>query len=322
MLAGIVAVVIVALNNHGGFYTAMTELSQYKGESGALKEMNGAYASLLGPDPLGLFGVIVLTSLGTWGLPQMVHKFYTIKDERSIKTGTIISTIFAIVVSGGCYFLGGFGRVFTGNVLPTADGKADFDAIIPNLVTSFPDILSGIVLVLVLSASMSTLASLVITSSSTLTLDLIAPLLKGKDKDAKDKKQLLIMRVLIAAFLALSVIIALNKNNLISDLMGYSWGALAGAFLAPFLYGLYLKRASKIAVWVSLLSATAITVLHYTLVYLPKVNFTFFGMNFASPVNLGAVLMLGNLILFPIVSAITPKMKKEDVDEAFSCYYE
>ena len=53
------------------------------------------------------------------------------------------------------------------------------------------------------------------------------------------------MRVLIVVFIALSVIIAIvqYKSNVtfIAQLMGISWGALAGAFLAPFLYSLFWK---------------------------------------------------------------------------------
>lgn len=103
----------------------------------------------------------------------MVHKFYAIKSEKSIKTGTIISTIFAIIISGGCYFLGGFGRLFDNPVLYNEQGGVIYDGIIPFMLSSLPDILIGVVIVLVLSASMSTLSSLVLTSSSTLTLDFL-----------------------------------------------------------------------------------------------------------------------------------------------------
>ena len=140
--------------------------------------MQGAYSSFFGPDPINLLGVVILTSLGTWGLPQMVTKFYTIKDERSIKSGTVVSTVFAFVVAGGCYFLGGFGRLF---VEMGADSKPveGYDSVIPAMLQNLPELLIGIVVVLVLSASMSTLSSLVLTSSSSITLDLIKPFVKN-----------------------------------------------------------------------------------------------------------------------------------------------
>ena len=176
----------------------------------------------------------------------MIGKFYAIKDEKSINTGTVISTLFAVVVSGGCYFLGGFGRLFDGpEIYDKATGAVVYDSIIPHMLSALPDILIGIVVVLVLSASMSTLSSLVLTSSSTLTLDLL------KDnvmKNMTEKKQIITMQALIVFFIVISVVIALDPPTFIAQLMGISWGALAGAFLAPFLYGLYWKGVTRAGV--------------------------------------------------------------------------
>ncbi len=316
MLVGIVAIITATLGSKGGFASAVTELSQIEASSGDFAGMKGAYTSFFGPDPINLLGVVILTSLGTWGLPQMVHKFYTIKDEKSIHTGTIVSTVFAIIVAGGCYYLGGYGRIF---VKAGDDGLpvTGFDGIIPTMMEKLPDILIGIVVILVLSASMSTLSSLVLTSSSTLTLDLIKPFSKNK---LDEKKTMLIMRVLVGAFLAISVIIALNKNNLITDLMGYSWGALAGSFLAPFLLGLFWKGVTKSAVFVNIVFGVGTSVIHLILKSAGMISGTILGINIASPVNLGAFTMLFGLILVPLVSLITPKMKKDDIDRIFSCY--
>lgn len=153
----------------------------------------------------------------------MVGKFYAIKDEKSINTGTVISTLFAIVISGGCYFLGGFGRLFDAPELHDEAGNMIFDGIIPHMLSTLPDILIGIVVVLVLSASMSTLASLVLTSSSTLTLDFL------KDnvvKDMSEKKQVRTRQVMVVFFIVLSVVIAMDPPTFIAQLMGISWGAL------------------------------------------------------------------------------------------------
>ncbi|MBQ6600915.1 MAG: sodium:solute symporter, partial [Clostridia bacterium] len=166
MLFGIVAVILAVLKNNGGFMEALGSLSQISAPETA--DMPGAFASFFGPDPVNLLGVVLLTSLGTWGLPQMVQKFYAIKNEKAINKGMIISTAFALVVAGGCYFLGGFGRLYGHKVDVAKDG---FDVIIPAMLEDLPAILIAIVVILVLSASMSTLSSLVLTSSSTLTLD-------------------------------------------------------------------------------------------------------------------------------------------------------
>ena len=300
MLFGIVAVIASVLNGYGGFSESVKKLAEIE------SDVPGVYASFFGPDLPGLLGVVILTSLGTWGLPQMVHKFYAIKDEKSIKAGTIISTLFAIVVSGGCYFLGGFSRLVDESMF-MVDGNPVYDAIIPGMLSKLPDILIGIVVVLVLSASMSTLSSLVLTSSSTLTLDLI----KGNIvKKMDDKKQLLCMRIMLVFFVVISVVIALDPPAFIAQLMGISWGALAGAFLAPFLYGLYWKGVTKAAVWASFACGVGITVANMFFKFIE------------SPINAGAFAMVTGLIIVPIVSLITPKMKNEEVDSIFACLEE
>ena len=157
----------------------------------------------------------------------MVQKFYATRDEKAVKTGTIISTAFAVIISGGCYFLGGFGRLYDTGAIYNADGSVAYDAIIPSMLSTLPDVLIGIVIMLVLSASMSTLASLVLTSSSTLTIDLI----KGNIvKEMDEKKQVFVMRVLLIVFIVISVAMALKPPTFIAQLVGISWGALAGAF--------------------------------------------------------------------------------------------
>ena len=307
MIFGIIAVIWAVLNGQGGFYEAVKSLAEIESDVPLTMGQKGVFASFFGPDLPNLLGVVVLTSLGTWGLPQMVHKFYAIKDEKSIKTGTIISTFFAIIVSGGCYFLGGFGRLFDTPAIYDANGKIVYDAIVPSMLSTLPDILVGVVIVLVLSASMSTLSSLVLTSSSTLTLDLI----KGNIvKNMDEKKQLLCMRIMLVFFVAVSVIIALDPPTFIAQLMGISWGALAGAFLAPFLYGLYWKGVTKAAVWASFACGVGLTVANMFFKFI------------ASPINAGAIAMVAGLIVVPVVSLITPKLKKETTDEIFACYDE
>lgn len=307
MLAGIVAVILAVLNGQGGFMQAVRSLSEIPSDVPVTLGQQGAFTSFFGPDPANLMGVVILTSLGTWGLPQMVHKFYTIRNEKAVNTGTVISTIFAVIISGGCYFLGGFGRLFDNPGIYAEDGSIIYDGIIPSMLSTLPDVLIGIVVILVLSASMSTLSSLVLTSSSTLTLDFI----KGNlMKDLSDKKQLLITRILIVFFIIISVILALDPPTFIAQLMGISWGALAGAFLAPFLYGLFWKRVTKAAVWASFAAGVGITVSNMFLHFI------------ASPINAGAIAMVAGLVIVPVVSVLTPKPEKQHMDSIFACYDE
>ena len=294
MLFGIVAVIVAVLVNNGGFTEAINQLSFIPSET---SEMAGPFVSFFGPDLFNLMGVIILTSLGTWGLPQMVQKFYAIKSGPAVKQGAIISTVFALVVAGGSYFLGGFGRLYGGEIEMTAAGTPVYDSIIPTMLSTLPDLLIGIVIVLVLSASMSTLSSLVLTSSSTLTLDLI------KDnivKNMSEKKQLSYMRVLLVVFVIISAVMALVQYNssitFIAQLMSISWGALAGSFLGPFFWGLFSGRISKSSVWASFVVGVGLTVGNMALG------------SPISPINCGALAMVLSLVIVPLVSLVTPKV--------------
>lgn len=326
MLFGIVAVIAAVISANGGLVNAAKGLSEITGEAG----WNGAYSSFFGPDPLALLFVVLLTSLGTWGLPQMVGKFYSIKSEHDIHKGTVISTVFAIVVAGGCYFLGGFGRLYgdklneIGAINPDT-GAPLYDKIVPTMLSTLPTVIIAVVIVLVLSASMSTLSSLVLTSSSTFTLDVIKPASK---KEMTEKRQVTIMRIFIVFFIVVSAVIAIIKDayptvTFIAQMMGVSWGALAGAFLAPFLYGLYWKGVTKAATVVCFIWGCGIAVLQL-IVTLGGIDVTgwgpILGYIFKSSINSGVVAMVGGLIIVPIVSAFTKKQSKEEVDEIFSCY--
>ena len=306
MLVGIAMVVILILDAKGGLTNALEALGSISDENGNLN----SYNSVFGPNKADLLGVVILTSLGTWGLTQMATKFYAIKDDSAIKRGTIISTIFAVVVAGGSYFMGGFGRLFVNAEDITINGKISYDEIVPTMLNeTLPEVLIGIVVVLVLSASMSTLSSLVLTSSSTLTIDMIKPFTKGK---MDEKKQVLVMRILIAVFLIISVVIALNKNTYITTLMSISWGALAGSFIAPYLYGLFSKKITKPAVWVSFASGVGITVVHMFVFTFGGRGGTLLGFSLASPINAGAFAMIFGLIIVPIISLFT---KQKDSDK-------
>ena len=309
MIVGIIAVIGAVLASKGGFMAALEGLAQVSDPT--VSEAPGVFASFFGPDPINLLGVVILTSLGTWGLPQMVQKFYAIKSESAINKGMIISTIFAAIVAGGCYFLGGFGRLFSDQIDIAANG---YDSVVPTMLSGLSDFLIGVVVILVLSASMSTLSSLVLASSSTLTLDF----LKGHViKDMDEKKQVKWMKGLIVVFIGISVVLAIiqykSSVTIIAQLMGVSWGALAGAFLAPFMYGLYWKKTTKAACWCSFLFSTVFMLANV-------VAKSSFPVLLQSPINAGAFCMIAGLVIVPIVSLFTAKPDKKLVDDAFSCY--
>ena len=339
MLFGIVAVIWAVIAKQGGLNEAIAALSAQSAVTAAGTEFHGAYTSFFGPDPVALLGVVILTSLGTWGLPQMVGKFYAIKDEGAIVKGTIISTFFALVVAGGCYFLGGFGRLYADSIAMTESGTpASFDAIIPAMLNGVTaelgglgDWLMGLVLILVLAASMSTLSSLVITSASTIVLDLVGAVRKKTGAEKSEKGDMLLMRLLIAVSIAIAagiaILVAYNKdaaNRLyISDLMGISWGTLAGCFLAPFMYGLFSKKITKAAVWVSFATGLGITMTEFVLTSVLKIRFaagTFMAYFFNSAINAGMLAMLVGLVIVPVVSALSKTTMPADVEPMFDCY--
>ena len=325
MLFGIVSVIVVVLNAQGGLVEAFNKMKEAVPTAHDLESplyanfQPGDFASWFGPNAMSLLGVVVLTSLGTMGLPQMVGKFYSITDESAIRRGTIISTLFAFVVAGGCYFLGGFGRLYE-PVINEATGKIAYDSIVPAMLVTLPDALIALVVLLVLSASMSTLASLVLTSSSTMTLDLIyrdKKSLPGEVEEGSiddvvaervERRKVVVMRVLIVFFIVISLLIALNPPPFIAQLMGISWGALAGAFLAPFMLGLYWRGVTKSAVWACFVWGVGLTVVNMLMG------------NPINPINCGALAMLGGFPVVWITSLVSPKLSKSYVEKMFECY--
>jgi Na+/proline symporter len=246
----------------------------------------------------------------------MVARFYSIKSEKQIVKGTIISTAFALIIAGGCYFIGSFGRLYSDVVERRPNGTVIFDSIIPTILSGFSEPRIGLVIMLVFAASISTLSSLVMASASTLTLDF----LKGHVvKKMDDKKQLLVIRMLIVVFIVISSVIAIIQYKggitFIAQLMGISWGALAGSFLAPFLYGLYWKRATRAAVWCCFIFSTSFMTLNiFFKSWFPQI--------LQSSINAGAFTILFGLIIVPVVSFITKAPDKTAVESAFSCYEE
>ncbi|MGI6562883.1 MAG: sodium:solute symporter family transporter [Clostridia bacterium] len=292
MLAGAVIMVVYVVNSPqvGGITNAYRSLAQ----------IESAKASLVGPNPASLLGLIILTSLGTWGLPQMVHKFYAIKDGKgAIRRGRIISTIFALVIGVSAYGTGTFGPLFF-NTVP--DGN--FDKIVPMMLTqsAAPDLFLGLITVLVLSASMSTLASLVLVSGSAITIDL------GKGviyKNMSKKFEVNLMRIICVLFVAASFIISVSNPSAIVTLMSLSWGALAGSFIAPFLYGLWNKKATAAGAWASMI--TGLSVMVICVVLLPLLSGSNPGgvVRFLSAApNAGSLAMILSLIVMPVTDRV------------------
>lgn len=300
MLAGVGFMIYFILSNPavGGLSNGLKRLSE-------IPDAGSGLVSIFSAHPLNLLGLIILTSLGSWGLPQMVHKFYAIKDDAAVKKGTIISTVFALIIAGGAYFVGGFGRLFLDNVMPLgANGKPNADMIMPMVLEkALPEALIGIIIILVLSASMSTLSSIVLVSSSAISMDLV----KGTIfPNMKKENVMLLMRILCALFVILSFMVAVTPNSILS-LMSFSWGTIAGAFLAPFLYGLYWKGTTKAGAWSGFITGFSVSI----------AGAIIYKMDAGMAPNIGAAAMLLSLVVVPVVSLISAKLPAKHVANVF-----
>ncbi|MEG2857687.1 MAG: sodium:solute symporter, partial [Clostridia bacterium] len=260
---------------------------------------------------LNLVSLVLLTSFGTWGLPQMIHKFYAIRDEQSIKKATVISTVFAAIIGIGAYFVGTFGRLFLNNTLP----KEGFDKIIPDMLVAalsngvFVNIVLAVILLLVLSASMSTLSAIVLSSSSAIAVDLVGEVAPNMDK----KKQMLLMRGLCFLFVLLSFIFAVGKLSFIIALMAFSWGAVSGCFIGPYIWGLYSKKTTRAGAWAGMIAGLG------TLLCLVVGTTLMSGFQMASANSplFGVIAMIVSCIAVPLVSAFTKPLDKIQVENAF-----
>lgn len=266
---------------------------------------------------------IMLTSFGTWGLPQMVSKYYAIKDVQSIKKARFISTAFAIIIGCGAYFIGSLSRLVLNNKLP----EGGVDSVIPNtLLTALGDsnilttIILAVILILLLSASMSTLSSIVLSSSSAISVDLI-PAVK---KNYNDKNQVTVTRVLCLVFVALSYLFATKNITIIVNIMSFSWGIVSGCFIGPYIWGIYSKKVTKAGAWAGMICGfltVAITTIVLTANALGVDGATFadaFKVASKKAPEMGVAAMAVSIVIVPIVSMFTKKFDDKFLSEVFS----
>ena len=296
MLIGVILLIIAVMRSEivGGFSDGIKAITQKTEELG-----------LTASSHIGLWATVLMTSFGTWGLPQMVHKYYGIKDEREVKRGTVISTLFCLVVAGGGYFIGSLARLFFDSLdeIPGAGaGKTDY--LVPNMLamSDISEVLIGVILVLLIAASVSTLASVTITASSTLTMDFIkAKIARNMD----DIKTAMVTRIMCVIFVVMSYFIA-NSNTPILDMMSYSWGIISGSFLAPYMISLYWKKLNKAGAWAGVLGGffTALPPVICKL-FLPEISLPVFGAIKDMGPHFACLAMVISFVLCFAVSAVT-----------------
>lgn len=304
MLVGIILLVAVIVSNPtvGGFangFASLREISASLSDAD-LTSWTG------GPQWRFLLMNVLLTSFGTWGLPQMVHKYYAIKDESSIHKATVLSTLFALIIGVGAYVVGTFGRLYLNNQLPAGN---NYDAVVPEILYLaltegvWTNVLLSIILLLVLSASMSTLSSIVLTSSSSIAVDLLPLCTRKVDK----KKQLLLMRLLCFLFIGASFVFASFKIAFIMQLMSFSWGVVAGSFIGPYFWGLYSKKITRAGAWSGMLSGLIVVGGGTLFCVLTNPAGAAAGFQQASSLSqdLGVAAMAFSFVIVPLVSLFT-----------------
>ena len=323
MIAGVIALVIAVTNheNVGGIGNLMENLKSFQSLPNDPNPVTGAQlTNIFGGSAFRFLCFnIMLTSFGTWGLPQMIGKFYAIKDTAAIKRGTVISTIFCVVIGCGAYLIGSTSRLVLGGVLP----EGGIDAIIPAMLMevlgggTFGIILLAVIMILLLSASMSTLEAVVLTSASAVAVDLIPAVRK---KETKPETQMLLTRLLCLVFVACSFVFATRNIPIIVSLMSFSWGVVSGCFIGPYIWGLFSRKITKTGAFAGILSGL-ITVGGATLVI--SLNSGFSAAAAKSP-EMGVCAMAISMIVVPLVSALTKNTKQEEqrVAEIFECYNE
>lgn len=295
---GILLYYIIGNPHVGGLTNAVSKLTA----------INPGFVAPVGPPGwLPLFSLVALTSIGPWGLPQMVQKYYALKDERSIRPAMIISTLFALIVTFGAYFTGSLSRLFFDKLpLDPATGVGTPDLLMPQILsTALPELGVTMIFLLVLSASMSTLASLVLVSSSTLAVDMIQGWLKP---DMSERSGVRLMRLLVVLFIALSLVVAMVKPAFILTLMALSWGTVAGFFLAPYLYGLFWQGTTKAGAWAGGLSGLIVS-LGLSVYY---------KMDAGLIPLIGVLAMLIPLAVVPLVSLMTRPLPSAHLEPLFN----
>ena len=317
MIVGVVCLVVAVLSHGavGGLSGLIENLAAFKSAPGDPNPVSGAQlTSIFGGSSFKFLCVnIMLTSFGTWGLPQMIGKFYAIKDTAAIKRGTVISTVFCLVIGCGAYLIGSTSRLILGGTLP----EGGIDAVIPTLLMTVLGsgtlgiILLAVIMILLISASMSTLQAVVLTSASAVAVDLIPAVSR---REISQKKQMLLTRVLCLVFIACSFIFATQNIPIIVSLMSFSWGIVSGCFIGPYIWGLFSKRITKIGA-ISGIVAGLLTVGGATLVISLSSGF---GAAAARSPEMGVCAMAVSMVVVPLVSLFGKKDGR--AEEIFECF--
>jgi len=285
MGAGLILLTVGALKAVGGLAAANLSLAAI---DRGLVETPGVW----GWAGLVSYGLIV--SFGVWGMPQLLVRFYSIKSVDVLRIGTVVATI------GGSmallpYLVGAITRVLH-------PGLTNPDLAIPTLTKAILSPWGGAVFLAgVISAGMSTFASVLIITSSAIVRDFLQ---KGLGKDLSERQAFSYSRIASAAIGLISLAIALRPPALIMVLTAFSWAAIASTCLWPILAGIYWKGATRWGIIASMTSGLTVALVWMAL---------------GSPFGLHGFIpgTATGLISLVVVSLVTPKLPQEHLERVW-----
>ncbi|MDR2425976.1 MAG: sodium/solute symporter [Endomicrobium sp.] len=293
MLTGAIVMTFILTGKSGGLIASLRQISENFYENVYVQSS---------PDYFLLAAIVFMTSFGAWGMPQMVQKFYSIKNEKVIKIAAFTTLGFCLIISLCAYFTGALTHVFF-DAPVTVNGIVNYDAMIPELLIKYlPHGVMAIILLLILSASMSTLSALVLVSASSIAIDLY----KGHvNPEISKRNSVFMMRFLSGLFVLISYLIARYQFSFIVTLMSLSWGVVAGGFLAPYVYGLYWKRTTLIGAKAGMIAGIAASII------------LFYALGPEKAPIASSIAIIIPFIIVPAVSMITKKPSPRRIIKAF-----
>ena len=295
MIAGAILMITFLTGKAGGLVSAITQINANYARD--VLAVSGR------PDYLMLGALIFMTSFGVWGMPQMVQRFYAIKNEKVIKIAAWVTLGVALLISVIAYFNGALTHVFFSEPMRNAAGAINYDMMIPEMLIKYlPPAMMAVILLLILSASMSTLSALVLVSASSISIDLYKGHINPK---ISAKKSVFMLRFMSGLFVLISYLIARYEVSFIITLMSLSWGVVAGGFLAPYVYGLFWKKTTLLGAKAGMITGVALAII------------LFFVLGPAKAPIAASVAMIAPFLVVPFVSAFTKAPNKEIIKKAF-----
>ena len=245
MLIGLIAVPVVAIIEAGGWDSIMATL---RAEDPALVSMFSLTDGIE-----GWVAVVSFVAIGVpfLGVPQLLVRYMSARDDEELKKARWVSVAVLFVFTFGAVTAGIAGRV----LFP---GLEDSEAIFPTLSSElFPPLLSGVLLVIVLSAIMSTADSLLLLASSAVVRDTVQHIFGSQKSDHELARYGKIVTVLIGI---VGIAVAIPDAKFIFDFVLYAWSGLGAAFGPTLLCLLYYKKTTWAGVVTGMLAGFATSI--------------------------------------------------------------